>query len=206
MKITKKQILALGSALPLGFVLGMALKIISTSIDTELEKYNVAPFSIIDSLKIDTIFRKRGELYTDTLIDYYGLSEKEISLKTSHVYLKPEGFLSVKNKEIFRYKLLKNGVLSEEILGKNNEIKDYSIIGDFIGGGFKLNKLRLMRYGTTSNFLDDTFNINNSYQKDTNQGIYTRNTDLGKKVLENEQAEVKKYLNKIAEYKKSLKD
>ena len=197
-RLTKKQILIFGSMIPLGFFVGMAFRGGLNKIENNLEKYNIEKFSITDTLKTDTIIRKMGEIYSDTLVDYYKLSKKEIRFK--------DGFLFVKNKEISKYKLLKNGISSEEIIGKNNETKNYKLLGNFLGKGFKLNKLELIKYGTTSNLLDDTFNINNSHQKDTNYEIYTRATDLGNKILDNEQAEVEKYLNKIAEYKKGLRD
>lgn len=202
-KIKKsKQIFAIASTIPLGFFFGMALRIGLTSIETELEKYNVNSFSIMDTLKIDTALVKRGELYIDTLVDYSKLSKKEISFKTSRVNLKPDGILSVENKEISKYNLLKNGSLSEEIIEQNNEIKNYSLTGEFIGKGFKLNKLELIKYGKNFNSLGDSFNITISPQRDTGYKSYKRDTDLGNKILDNEQAEVKKYLNKIKEYKK----
>lgn len=197
--LTKKQILVIGGVIPLGFLIGMTLNAGFNKISgRNLKKYNLESFSIIDTLKMDTIFRKNGELYLDTLIDYYKLSKKEIRFKND--------FLSVKNKEFSKYKLLRNGILSKEIIGQNNENKKYNFTKNFFGNGFELNKLELMRYGADSNFLDNSLNIRSINKKDTNYEIYTRETDLGKKVLDNEQAEVKNYLDKILEYKKSLKD
>lgn len=196
-KLTKKQILVLGGSIPLGFLIGMTLNAGFNKIGNNLGKYNIEKFSIIDTLKIDAILRKNGELYTDTLIDYYKLSKKEIKFK--------EGLLFVKNKEFFKYKFLKNGVPSREIFGKNNETKNYHILENFFGKDFTLNKLERIRYGTDSNFLNNSLNINPIYKKDAYE-VYTRETDLGNKVLDTEEAEIKRYLEKILEYKKSLKD
>lgn len=197
--LTKKQILIIGGLIPLGFLIGMALRAGFTKIaGGNLKRYNIESFSIIDTLKMDTIVRKKGELYADTLIDYYKLSKKEIRFKND--------FLSVKTKEFSKYKLLRNGIPSGEISGKNSENKKYGITKNFFGKGFELNKLELMRYGADSNFLDDSFNVNADKKKDTSYEIYTRETDLGRKVFDYEQAEVKNYLDKIAEYKKGLKD
>ncbi len=198
-KLTKKQILILGGLIPMGFLIGIALRTGFNKISgRNFEKYNIEKFSIIDTLRADIIIRKKGEIYTDTLIDYYKLSKKEIKFK--------ESVLFVKNKEFSKYKLLKSGIPSEEIFGKNSETKNYSLTQNLFSGGFKLNKLELIKYGKDSNFLDDSLNVNADNKQDTSYGIYTRETDLGKKVLDSEQAEVKAYLNKIAEYKKSLKD
>ncbi len=200
--LSKKQLLTLLGVIPLGFSLGIALRIGLTAKKGELDKYNTNTFSIVDSLKKDTIFAKKGELYTDTLIDYYQISKKDIKFETFHYSIRPIGFLSIHDEGISGYKLLENGVLSEEIIEKNNEDRNYYLTGNFLSGGFKLNKLCLMKYGTTSNFLEDSFNINISPQKNTGYEIYTRDTDLGNKILDNEQAEVKRYLDKIKEYKK----
>lgn len=206
-KLTKKQILFFGGAIPLGFLVGMALNAGFTKIaGGNLEKYNIEKFSIIDTLKIDTIIRKNGEIYTDTLIDCYKLSKREIKFKAFDKDIKPEGLLFVKNKEFSKYKLLRNGIPSKEITGENKENKKYKITKNFFDKGFELNKLELIKYETDSNFLDDSFNINADNQKDTDYKIYTRETNLGKIILESEQEAVKNYLNKIAEYKKSLKD
>ena len=206
-KLTKKQILIFGGVIPLGFLIGMTLNAGFTKIaGGGLEKYNIEKLSISDVLKADTILRKQGEIHIDTLIDYYKLSKKEIKFKSFDKNLKPEGCLYVKNKESSKYKLLRNGIPSKEIIGKNNETKKYYITKNFFDGGFELDKLELMKYGADSNFLDNSFNINSAHQKDTKYEVYTRSTNLGKIVLENEQAEVKKYLNKIVEYKKGLKD
>ena len=89
---------------------------------------------------------------------------------------------------------------------EKNEAKTYFLVGDFFGKDFKLNKLELTTYGATSN-LDDSFNPKIlPRQKYLNYKIYTRETDLGNKMLDDEQANVRKYLNKILEHKKSLKD
>jgi len=201
-KLTKKQILILGSMIPLGIFVGMALRMGFNKINRGLEKYNIPQFSLIDTLNMDTILRRKGEIYADTLIDYHKLSKKEIKFK--------EGFLFVKNKEISSYKLLKNGIPSEEIFGQNNETKNYFITKDFWSKGFKLNKLELIKYGKTSNFLnnEDSFEINFPpiQNKKDSYEVYTRENDLGNKILDNEQENVRGYLNKILEYKKSLKD
>ena len=208
--LTKKQILVLGSLVPLGIVFGMALRIGLTKTGGELEKYNTNTFLMQDSLKKDTIFAKRGELYTDTLIDYYRISKKDIKFKTSHHTLRATGSLSIHENGISGYKLLENGVLSKEIIEKNNENRKYSLVKEIIGKDFQIDKLELIKYGTTSNFLDDSFslnkiNIDNTSQKNTSYEIYTRDTYLGNKILDNEQEKVKRYLNEIIEYKKSLK-
>ena len=56
-----------------------------------------------------------------------------------------------------------------------------------------------------SSSLEDSFNINNSEKKAVNSEIYTKETGLGKIVLDNEMLEVNNYLNKILEYKAKLK-
>ncbi len=197
--LNKKQILILGGLIPMGFLIGIALRTGFNKISgRNFEKYNIEKFSIADTLRADIIIRKKGEIYTDTLIDYYKLSKKEIKFK--------ESVLFVKNKEFSKYKLLKSGIPSEEIFGENKEKKTYHLIGDFFGRDFKLNKLEIINYGTDSNFLKDSFNIKSSEKKAINSEIYTRETDLGNKILDNEQINVKTYLNKITEYKKSLKD
>ena len=205
-RLTPIKFLALGSMIPIGLFLGMALRTSLTKLGTDFEKYNIKSFSVIDSSKIDTLFVKRGEFYMDTLIGYYRLSKKEMGFESvKDIYSK--GFLSVRNKELSKYKLLVKGIPSEEIIGKNNKTKTYSIEGDFFGKGFKLNKLESMNYGTNSNFLDNFFNVKGVYQKDPDSNAtYTRDTEEGKRILDNEQAEVKRYLEKILKYKKGLKD
>ena len=86
------------------------------------KKYNTETFSMIDSLSIDTIFKKNGELDTDTLIDYYKLSRKDIQFKTLD-NLDSEGFLFVRDKEISEYNLLENNVPSNKTFGQKNEAK-----------------------------------------------------------------------------------
>ena len=199
-KLTKKQILMLGCVIPLGIFVGIVLRMGFNRINNGLEKYNIPHFSLIDTLNIDTILRKKGEIYADTLIDYHKLSKKEIKFRND--------FLFVKNKEISSYKLLRNGIPSEEIFGQNNETKNYSLTGNFFGKDFKLNKLELIKYGKTSSFLGDSFEINFPpiQNKKDSYEVYTRENDLGNKILDNEQENVRGYLNKILEYKKSLKD
>ena len=198
--LTKKKILGLVGAIPLGFFIGTAVNICLTKLGPDFEKYNIKSFSVIDSLKIDTSFVRKGEFSIDTLVDYYKLSKKEISFNSINDF-NSKGFLFVRNKEFSKYKLLKNGISSEEIFWKNNETKTYSLVWDFFDKDFKLNSLELMKYGITSNLLDYSFEINNSKINRLYSEKYIRGTDLGNKVLENEQAEVKRYLNEIAEYK-----
>ena len=203
-KLTKKQLLVLGSVMPLGFIFAIALRIGLTIKDGELDKYKINTFSIVDSLKKDTIFVKRGELYTDTLIDYYQISKKDIKFETFHYDIRPAGFLSIHDKGILRYKLLENGILSEEIIKKNNENKMYSLVENIIGKDFKLDKFELIRYWTTNNFLNNFFNTNSVYPKDTASNIiYTRETEEGKSMLDYEKENIKKVLGKIKTRKKA---
>jgi|SRR3989344_1985982 len=203
--LSKKQLLTILGTIPIGFVLGVAFYTLSAKMRVSFKKYNTETFSMIDSLSIDTIFKKNGELDTDTLIDYYKLSRKDIQFKTLD-NLDSEGFLFVRDKEISEYNLLENNVPSNKTFGQKNEAKTYFLVGDFFGKDFKLNKLELTTYGATSN-LDDSFNPKIlPRQKYLNYKIYTRETDLGNKMLDDEQANVRKYLNKILEHKKSLKD
>ena len=90
---------------------------------------------------------------------------------------------------------------------KKEEVKNYLLVGDFFGRDFELNKLEFTKYKINSDLSDDSFNLNaSSHQKNVIYEIYTRETDLGNKILDNEQANVREYLNKILEHKKSLKD
>ncbi|MEK6844772.1 MAG: hypothetical protein AABX44_00795 [Nanoarchaeota archaeon] len=204
--LSKKQLLILLGTMPLGFILGGAVHALFDKTKANFNKYNTETFSIIDSLSMDTIFRKRGEFYADTLVDYHKLLKKDIKFKTFE-NLESEGYLFIRDKEIFSYKSLENNLLSNEIFGQKNETKTYLITGDFFGEDFELNKLELTKYKINSDLLDDSFNLNtSSHQKNVISEVYTRETDLGNKVLDNEQANVREYLNKILEHKKSLKD
>ena len=200
---TKKEILVLCAVAPLAIFLGVFLGRYYTEKHPRFEKYNTETLSLVDSLSIDTLINKKGEIYADTLIDYYTSSKKEIKFRTFNDP-NPEGFLLVKNKKFSKYKLLENGIPSKEILEQNNEVKIYSISKNFLGR-VKLNKLELMKYWT-SDFLKDSFKINQPTPINTRHEVYTRENDLGKRVLTNEQAKVRRYLNEIVEYKKSLKD
>ena len=205
MNLTKKQILSVLLAGPIGFCFGMALRMGLGSIERELEKYNVDSFSKTDTLKIDTTFAKRGEIYTDTLVNYSMISKKEIYFKSSRDGFCSKGSLFVKNKEISRYKLLKNGLASEEVFWQNNETKTYHLNGDFIGKGFKLDGLELRVNGFKSAFgqEDSILNLPASNSQNKNyKTIYTRDTKEGKILLNNLKPEVNEYLNKIKEYKK----
>ena len=204
--LTKKQLLALLGAIPAGWILGTVAYILSDKTKLNLTKYNTETFSIIDSLSMDTIFRKRGELYTDTLVDYRKLLKKDIKFKTFKG-LDSEGYLSIRDKEIFSYKYVENNVSSNEIYGQKNETKNYLLVGDFFGRDFELNKLEFTKYKINSDLSDDSFNLNaSSHQKNVIYEIYTRETDLGNKILDDEQTNVRNYLNKILEHKKNLKD
>ena len=203
-KPTKKEILGFSAMAPIAMSLGIFIGMCITGEFRQFKKYNEKTLSEIDSLSIDTIIKRKGEIYADTLIDYYRLSKKEIKFKTSGD-LDLEGSLFVKNKEFSKYKLLKNGIHSEEIFSHGNEVKVYFISENFFGRGFKINKLELTKSGTSA-FLKDSFEVNLSNREDTFYKIYTRETDLGKKALDNERVNVTGYLNKIEKYKKSLKD
>ncbi len=202
--LTKKQILTLFGVIPVSSFLGMVLQIGLTKFGSDFEKYNVKSFSVIDSLKMDTSLVRRGELSIDTLVDYYKLSKKEISFNSVND-INSKGFLFIRNKEFSKYKLLKNGIPSEEIFWKNSETRLYYLVGNFFGKDFKLNSLELMKYGITSN-LDDSFKINDSKIKGVYSEKYSADTDLGKMVLDSEQENVGEYLNKILEYKKNLRE
>ena len=96
---------------------------------------------------------------------------------------------------------------SNEIYGQKNETKNYLLVGDFFGRDFELNKLEFTKYKINSDLSDDSFNLNaSSHQKNVIYEIYTRETDLGNKILDDEQTNVRNYLNKILEHKKNLKD
>ena len=205
-KLTKKQILVLAGMVPLGLFIGMTLRISLSKMGTDFEKYNIEDFSAVDSSRIDTLFVKRGEVfYIDTLIDYSEFSKEDISFRSFN-NISSIGFLSVRNKKMSKYKLLRKGISSKEIFEKNNETKTYSIVEDFFDKDFKLDKLESRKYWTNSDLLYDSFNINSVPKSSMPYETYTRNTDLGNKVLDNEQSEVKKYLEKILRYKNSLKD
>lgn len=203
--LTNKQILGLVGSVPFGFFIGITLNIGLAKFSNDFEKYNTEKFSVLDSSKIDTLFLRTGEFNVDTLIDYYALSKKEISFKSVES-VNSIGFLSVKNKEASRYRFLKQGIPSEEVFEKNNEIKNYYLIDNFIEQGFELNKLDLTEYKMSPNFSSNFYNAKYNDQKGVHSEVYTRENSLGNKVLDNEISEVKNYLDKILEYKESLKD
>lgn len=202
--LTKQQIFGIFVSIPVSFFLGIAVQKSLAKIGDDFEKYNTGYFLVSDSAKIDTFLIRTGELYIDTLVDYHRLSEKEISFK-SVSDINSKGFLSVRNKEFLKYKIFRNGIASKEIFEKNKKIKTYYLADNFIEEGFELNKLELMEYKMSSNF-EDSFNINNSEKKAVNSETYTKETGLGKIVLESEQEAVKEYLEKILEYKKNFGD
>jgi len=202
-KLTKKQLLGIFATIPVSFFLGMVLQKSLAKIGDDFEKYNTGYFLVSDSAKVDTFLIRTGELYIDTLVDYHRLSEKEISFKSVND-INSKGFLSVRNKEFFKYKILRNGIASKEIFEKNKKTKTYFLADSFIKEGFELERLETMEYKMSSS-LEDSFNINNSEKKAVNSEIYTKETGLGKIVLDNEMLEVNNYLNKILEYKAKLK-
>ena len=207
MEINKKKLLILGSMLPLGFVVGMAFQMaFQRDLNTkrgELEKYHVDSFSTLDSLKKDTLIVKNGELYTDTLINYFSKSKKDIEFRVFDFSGGVFGLLSVKNKGISIYKSLEEGVLSKEIIKKNNETRLYHIVEDLIGKNFKITKfeLHMSKPETTPNLLDTPVNIGSNYINFPVNETYIRDTEKGNKVLDDEKKEVDRYLKKIKEHK-----
>ncbi len=196
----------LASMIPLGFFCAKILRNGLNIIENNLEKYNIEKFSITDSLRADTILRKQGETYRDTLVNYFKLLKREITFKTKRDEFEINGYLSVKNKEFSRYVIIKNkSPLSDRVV-KNNETINYYLTQKIFGMDFVLDSLSILKYGTDLDFLDYSFKSQMINKKDTLSEVYTRETDLGKMILESEQEAVKNYLEKILEYKKSLKD
>lgn len=163
------------------------------------KKYDIKEFSIIDTLEIDTI----DESPTIDHLYNYIMSDRKVNLKkyTKYKILKEDlefgttcrgfihhGSLRVSKKEEFRYKPVNTlEIDSEEIKEKNYVVhKFYSL-----DKNLKINELSI--YGAEFKEGNPYFGL---------ERTYTRDTDLGNKILDNEQAEVKKYLEKIEENKK----
>ena len=129
----------------------------------------------------DTAYGKK-ELRLTAVVDPEGYIYEKNGNKETRI---PDAKISlfVKNKEISRYKLLKNGLASEEVFWQNNETKTYHLNGDFIGKGFKLDGLELRVNGFKSAFgqEDSILNLPASNSQNKNyKTIYTRDTKEGK--------------------------
>lgn len=220
MEITKKQILVFVAALIVGLPLsyyfggrtfqkgyhvleekfaknekGYSLRV--DSLKNEFKKYKVDSFSITKSVKRDIFISKRGEL-SDTLIDYLKISRENIKFKPFSNYSKAKGFLYIHKEEIIRYKVLENGIVSEEFVRHNNETRNYHLIGNLTSKNFEIDKLNLTKDGKT--FDNSRGSLQITYISPKKES-YKRTTGKDRISLDNLKLEVDDVLSKIKEHK-----
>lgn len=163
------------------------------------KKYDIKEFSIIDTLKIDTM--DEG-LTLDHLYDYlilnrqivlkkyirYNISKNNIKFETTCKGFTHHGSLYVRKEEESEYKPINAPFVNSEKIKERNYLvhKFYSL-----DKNLKINELSI--YGAEFKEGKPYFGL---------ERTYTRDTDLGKKVLSEEQKEVERYLDEIKKHKK----
>lgn len=185
-----------------GIVLASGIAALTLSGCHGNKEHDIKEFSIIDTLEIDTVDENPT---MDHVYDYlvlnrrpvlkkyikYKILKENIKFETTYREFTHQGSLHVRKEESSEYETINNPFISSEKIRERNYVvyKIYSL-----DKNLKINELFVhgaeFKEGKPFSELERT---------------YTRGTDSGNKILDSEQVEVKKYLEKIAEYKKRKK-